>query len=207
MNREMNTLEKVLYFGRQEFLLKGFVKASLRNIASAAGMTTGAIYTYFKDKNALFEAIVSPVCEQVDKMFTDLSATYYNSAGVVSEITTQSTIEDLREIYRFIYDNFDVFRLLVVGSAGSSRAGFVHTLVDYEVAHTLAYLKQKNQTRGADFARNVAVIHIVSESYINALLEPVRHNMSYDQAVENLEFLGVFYTGGWKSVFDELLFK
>ena len=38
---------------------KGFKNASLRSIAQAAGVTTGAIYGYYPDKAALFDALVS----------------------------------------------------------------------------------------------------------------------------------------------------
>lgn len=205
MASEMSTREKLLHFGKREFLLKGFQRASLRNIAAAAGLTTGAIYTYFKDKNALFEAIVAPVCAQVDQMFSELSAAYYNASGPVGEITVHNSLAELQRIYRLIYANFAVFRLLVVQAEGSSKADFVHTLVDAEVAHTLAYLEQIGKQRGVGVQLNRMAIHMVSESYINALLEPVRHDMSYEQAVEHLDFLAVFYTGGWKSVFAELL--
>jgi AcrR family transcriptional regulator len=207
MSNEMNTQEKIVHFGRQEFLQKGFQNASLRNIASAAGMTTGAIYTYFKDKNALFEAIVSPVCELVEKLFTELSASYYNANGIVGEIATQNTVAELHRVYRLIYDNFDVFRLLIVGAAGSSRSDYVHTIVEYEVTQTLAYLDRLKEDKGIDIQINRTVLHLISESYINTLLEPVRHNMSYDEAIENLDFLAVFYTGGWKSVFHELFIQ
>ncbi|SHI14750.1 transcriptional regulator, TetR family [Sporobacter termitidis DSM 10068] len=204
MADEMNTQEKILYFGRKEFLQKSFQNASLRNIASAAGMTTGAIYTYFKDKNALFEAIVAPVYEQVEKLFVELSASYYNAGGIVGEITTQNTTAELYRVYRLIYDNFDVFRLLVVGAEGSSKADFVHTIVDHEVTQTLAYLDRLKKAKGINAQINRTVLHLISESYINTLLEPVRHNMSYEEAIENLDFLAVFYTGGWKSIFYKL---
>ncbi|MEL7609061.1 MAG: TetR/AcrR family transcriptional regulator [Bacillota bacterium] len=204
MRNGMSTQEKLLHFGKQEFLQKGFQNASLRNIASAAGMTTGAIYAYFKDKAALFDAIVAPVCDQVDKMFDELSASYYDAEGIVSEVTMQSTIADLHRVYKFIYDNFDIFRLLIVNAEGSSKADFVHAIVDREIRHTLSYLNRLQKSDGSVARLNHNVIHIVSDSYINALFEPVRHDMSYEQAVENLEFLAVFYTGGWKSVFREL---
>lgn len=205
MDAMLSTQEKILFFGKQEFLQKGFQGASLRNIAAAAGMTTGAIYAYFKDKNALFEAIVSPVCRQVEQMFNELSTAYYTADGVVGEICPQNTIAELHRVYRFIYDNFDIFRLLVVGAEGSSKVDYLHTMVDYEVAHTLRYFEQmkKGKAPGAELSH--AGIHMISESYINAILDPVRHNMSYEEATENLEFLCIFYTGGWKSIFDRWL--
>lgn len=200
----MDTREKILYFGKREFLQKGFRNASLRNIASAAGMTTGAIYARFRDKNALFEAIVSPVCGQVEDLFAELSASYYTADAVVGEITMQSAAAELRRVYRFIYDNFDVFRMLVGGAEGSSKADYVHTIVEYEVEHTFAYLDRLMQGKSAHAGLSRTAVHIVSESYINALLEPVRHGMSHEQAVENLGFLCAFYTGGWRNVFAGL---
>lgn len=202
MIADRSTQKKILRCGKQEFLQHGFQNASLRNIAAAAGLTTGAIYTYFKDKNALFEAIVSPVCTQVEEMFTKLSASYYNAEGVVGEISIQKTNTEMSQVYRFIYDNFDIFRLLVVCAEGSTKADYVHTIVDYEVEHTLAYLDRLKKIKGINNSLDRTSLHLVSESYIDAIFEPVRHNMSLEQALKNLEFLSVFYTGGWKSVLE-----
>jgi AcrR family transcriptional regulator len=201
MDGEMTTQEKVLYFGKQEFLQKGFQNASLRNIASAAGMTTGAIYTYFQDKNALFEAIVDPVCLQMEEKFAQLSVPYYRTGCMGSEISTQQKVSDLHFVYDYIYDNFDTFRLLVVGAEGSSRADFVHSLVDRVVVRILAYLDPVLVEKKLSSRASESIVHLVSWSYFNALLEPVRHDMSYEEAIENLDFLATFYTGGWQNAF------
>ena len=37
-----------------EFMEKGFLKASLRSICREAGVTTGALYFFFQDKDDLF---------------------------------------------------------------------------------------------------------------------------------------------------------
>lgn len=125
-------------------------------------------------------------------MFAEMSATYYDTVGIVNEITIEKTVAGLRRIYGFIYDNFDAFRLLVVGSEGSSKADYIHAIVEYETQHTLAYLDKLQKGRKSNARLSPTMIHIVSDSYINALLEPVRHNLSYEEAVENLEFLSAF---------------
>ncbi len=204
MQKEISTRDKVLYFSKQEFLQRGFINASLRNIATSAGMTTGAIYTYFKDKNALFEAIVDPVCNQIENILAQLSESYYKNDEIVSFIDTHKSLEDLYTIYEYIYKNFDIFRLLVVGAEGSSKSGFIHTIVDLEVKHTLAYLEVFSKKKKRDYKINVSTIHAISESYINSLLEPVRHNMSYEEAVDNIDLLVTFYTGGWQSFIKKL---
>ncbi len=62
----MNTVEKILLHAKEEFLKYGFKDSSLRNIATSAGVTTGAIYACFKDKNHLFEVVVEPVSSKIE---------------------------------------------------------------------------------------------------------------------------------------------
>lgn len=44
-----------------EFLKKGFQATQLKDIVTAAKVTTGAIYRHFKDKEALFFALIEDV--------------------------------------------------------------------------------------------------------------------------------------------------
>ena len=61
------TKQKILESAKKEFLEKGFSAASLRTIASNAGLTTGAMYRHFKDKDALFCALVDDAVDFVIK--------------------------------------------------------------------------------------------------------------------------------------------
>ena len=54
------TLERIQEAAMTEFLDKGFLGASLRQIVKNAGVTTGAFYGYFSSKEALFASIVEP---------------------------------------------------------------------------------------------------------------------------------------------------
>ena len=57
----MTTQEKIINVATQEFLNSGYLGASLRKIAKAAHVTTGAMYGYYKNKEALFNDIVEEV--------------------------------------------------------------------------------------------------------------------------------------------------
>lgn len=61
--------ERIIECARKEFLEKGYMDASLRTIATQAGTTTGSIYTRFKDKEGLFEAIVGPHYDHIMSRF------------------------------------------------------------------------------------------------------------------------------------------
>ena len=57
--------ENVLRCARQEFLEKGFALASLRDIAKAAGTSTGSIYTRFTDKAGVYRALAGPAAGEM----------------------------------------------------------------------------------------------------------------------------------------------
>lgn len=60
------TLENIQQAALVEFLDKGFLGASLRQIVKNAGVTTGAFYGYFSSKEALFASIVEPHARRID---------------------------------------------------------------------------------------------------------------------------------------------
>ena len=51
---EKETKRRLLESAKKEFLEKGYLQASLRNICKNAGVTTGALYFFFEGKEALF---------------------------------------------------------------------------------------------------------------------------------------------------------
>jgi len=53
--------KRILRKAREAFKSKGFLKASMRDIASDVGISTGNIYNYFNGKDELFRAVVQPV--------------------------------------------------------------------------------------------------------------------------------------------------
>ena len=74
--RSTATLEKIQQAALAEFLDKGFLGASLRQIVKNAGVTTGAFYGYFSSKEALFNAIVEPHAAALMGRFMEAQTTF-----------------------------------------------------------------------------------------------------------------------------------
>ena len=55
------TRATLLKAATEEFAEYGFEKSSLRRICTRAGVTTGALYASFRDKDDLFENVIKPV--------------------------------------------------------------------------------------------------------------------------------------------------
>lgn len=56
---KQQTRQKVLQAARDMFIERGYEGATIRDIARAAGMSTGAVFASFTDKPELFDAILS----------------------------------------------------------------------------------------------------------------------------------------------------
>ena len=61
---KLNTRAKILQEAKKEFLDKGFAGTNVRTIAEKAGVTTGALYNLFDNKDGIFEALVSGVFDE-----------------------------------------------------------------------------------------------------------------------------------------------
>ena len=68
MKNKEETIEKIKQAALEEFYTNGYAKASLRTICNRAGVTTGAMYFSFENKEALFQAILQPLVESYEKM-------------------------------------------------------------------------------------------------------------------------------------------
>ncbi len=81
----------ILSAGEKEFLEKGFQGASMRSIASSLAVTTGAIYRYYTDKEAIFEALVEePARELADR--------YRESQQKFAELSLKEQLEGLTDV-------------------------------------------------------------------------------------------------------------
>ena len=69
MQKGEATKQHLLELAKAEFLKKGYSEASVRNIAKTAGLTTGAVFRYFPDKVALFDALVSDAADTLMNQF------------------------------------------------------------------------------------------------------------------------------------------
>ena len=66
--RRKQTEQKSIESGKAEFLKKGYAKANLRDLCKTAGVTTGAFYFSFANKEALLAAILDPVIADYERM-------------------------------------------------------------------------------------------------------------------------------------------
>ncbi len=195
--------ESVLACAKKEFLEKGYKDASLRVIAQAAGTSTGSIYTRFKDKAGLFDAIVGPAADQLKDMFVEIQENFHSLDDSTQEAEMgEYTSRHQMEMLEYIYDHFDEFRLLLDCSDGTRFSSFVDELVDIEVEYTYKYMEVINCESVKSGVVTEDFIHIIVTAYFNGMFEVVRHNMSRDDARKYIRLLNRYHMQGFSTVFN-----
>ncbi len=72
--------EEILAAAFEEFAANGFAGARLEDMAQRAGVGKGTIYLYFKNKEALFRAVLRGLIHDVFRQFQVLARTFAGSA-------------------------------------------------------------------------------------------------------------------------------
>ena len=130
---ELNTRAKILRAAKQEFLDKEFAGTNVRVIAEKAGVTTGALYNLFNNKDGIFEALVSGVFDELLNTMSHSEFLESQNFGMktsdLSSITELSQRRFLRMI-DFFYDNWDAMKLIVCCSKGSSYEHIFDKAID-----------------------------------------------------------------------------
>ncbi len=193
--------KRIIAAAQSEFMKQGFESASMRSIASQVGMTVGALYRHFPNKEELFAALVEPA-------ISELMALYEQFRDKEYEMLKTATLEQLwREsdsetkwLMRFIYDHLDAFKLLICRSQGTRYENFEHELALLEERSTLAYFDKMKEygLEVAELPRQE--FHILVTANVSSVFEAVKHGLSDKEAMHYADTLDAFFSAGWKKI-------
>jgi len=196
-----DTHAKILDCGKKHFLKNGFEKASLRDICKDAGVTTGAFYRHFSDKNELFEEVVSPIANKIIDNFLKYEKVSINGIKTNQEETVAKVhIDGTIETALFLFDNKEMYALLINGSFGSSYANFLEKLTEMEDDTRIKMQEVYSETDNSHEHISNKGFHIINHSHFLALTEAVLHSENKDELIENARLVSRFFSGGWKTV-------
>ena len=191
-NSDSATKKSLLKAAKEEFLEKGYQEASLRSICKKAGVTTGALYFFFKGKNALFESLVAGVSRDLVSMLQEHFAfeRVFIKSGKPKEGGGQDMGDDLfagKKIFSYMYSHYDQITLLLKKSKGSVYENFTDKLV--------AITEKQNSLATAPLGKQVT--HWVSHMQINSFIHIFTHVKSEKQALEMLPYVMEYLKDGF----------
>lgn len=194
-------IDKIIECAKQEFLEKDFESASMRNIAEHAGYTTGMLYGRFADKGELFKAIVKDVADGFISFFTKVQDDfalltpedqYKNMHGYVDK--------KVEEMLGIVYDNFDIFKLIICKSKGSEYEKFVDKLIGIETENTMRFIGELSAAGIKINDVRADLSHMLATAMINGMFEVVEHDFEMEDARNYIKQLQYFFNAGWDKI-------
>jgi len=168
--------QRIFEAALDEFFEKDFKTAIMKDIAIRAGIPTGLIYSYYKNKQALFEEIVRPVIWNLPDTLKEAEAS--------SDMGMENYFNIERKFYVSLFDRRKEFLLLMDKSAGTKYADAKDQMI-HTIEQHIRVILQKRGTQEYDDI----FFHILAANHVESLLEIMRHYKSREWAEEMLDLV------------------
>ncbi|MBQ6637809.1 MAG: TetR/AcrR family transcriptional regulator [Lachnospiraceae bacterium] len=184
----------------EEFLEKGYEGASIRSIGARAGMTSAGLYRHYADKEAMFDAMVQPLVDEMKRWLKNHTNKKYDIVeGDLSQenIFGESFVDLIRDV---ILPRRDEFILLMTCSGGTKYENFIHDLTEEnqkEFLDALKYLKKKGYPVKVVTEEE---LHMLLSAYLTACFEPIIHDYDEASIEKYLSIIQEFFMPGWMRI-------
>ena len=194
MQDEKQTRQKLIESAKKEFLEKGYAKASLRSICADAGVTTGALYFFFENKEDLFSAIVDPPLNGLKNiLFQHFRDDVEEMSGIDSLDDVDMDHSEISDrIVGYIYENYDSFMLLLNASENTVYENVVDefvSMLDRSIPSMMANMK--------GYTWDEYMSHWMSHISIDAFIHVIRHEKDVETAKIRLRAILNYLVMGW----------
>ena len=190
----------VMQAAYSEFLAYGFQKASLHKIAEKAGVTTGAIYTRYKNKDALFVSLLQDFFETMRVLFAPVAEEYEKAKRSAQPDDILRAIKAEEKIYfRLLTEHYDECTLFFCRSDGSSVETMLGTLMDHKTEQTVEFF---SHIYGKE--PNADAIRLLMGSQFWYFRQLLDQHMEKDRMFACLQAVLNFTNTGWRQLCDAL---
>lgn len=195
------THKNIIDSGIKHFLKYGYERSNLRKICKDAGVTTGAFYRHFQDKEDLFVSLVQPLADEILGFYSKFEKESFESldkdrVNKLAEINVYGSIESTL----YMFQKRELFELLIYKAYGTKYDNFVEKLVSLEDQNRKKTMQIVSKKKGEYIEIPEEAIHLLDHAYINALCEIVVHSKSEDEVRMNSNIVAEFFNEGWRKL-------
>ena len=197
--KKENIRLKVVRTARKTFLEKGFSDTSMRTIAKRAGVGLSNIYNYFRDKDEIFQEILSPAVGALEHIINEHNAESNVSLDIFS--SQEYLRENTRTFVDLILQYREELNLLLLKSHGSKLEGYKENFIQRHTQIGVEYLRlMKEKYPEVNIDISDFFIHIMSSWWISTLSEIVMHNLERRELERFILEYMEYCTAGWKQI-------
>jgi len=191
---EYEKRDRLIEAAKQEFLQKGYTKASLRSICAKAGVTTGALYFFFESKADLYAAIVNGPINGLKEMLIrhfQEDREYMEQLRSIEDIELDHT-ELSDRLVEYIYRYYDSFILLINASENTVYENYIDVFVNLTEASMPAMLSGLS-----GYTYDPYMSHWMSHITVDAFMHVVQHEADINEAKIKLRKILNYLIRGW----------
>lgn len=197
MSEDKATREKLLACAKEEFLEKGYMKASLRSICKKANVTTGALYFFFENKEDLLSALVDETLQGLmEQISSHLSMEIDTDAQTAMAGDASEDIRAAKEILHYLYQHYDVVLILLTKSQGSAYENIVDRFVEVFEKHYDMLIEQIHEKTGIP-CPDKYFRHWMAHMQIDAFSHLLTHVEDEKEAMRYMEQIVSYLVAGW----------
>lgn len=204
MKRDKQTKENLLKAAKEEFLDKGYMKASLRNICKKVDVTTGALYFFFQDKEDIFGALVEKPLREIYaimKMHYEEEATLSPedllALGRMSDPMHGSRdYETALDVVEYMYRYQEEFLLLLTKAQGSRYENCMDAFIELSEIHYRRMAEMMDQMTGKK-GMDEDTLHCVVHLQMETFTQPITHGHEKERAKKQIASMVKFLMSGW----------
>ena len=198
---EKTTLEQILQAARSEFLEKGYKAAALREISQKAGVTTGALYGYFKNKEDLFGSLVKEAYGHILYLYRNMLHSFSTLSPEEQRMRMgEYSARGMREMIAYMYEKREAFKLLLCCSEGTSYSDLVHDMVQMDVDATRNFQQVTSASGVPVQPVNSKLEPLLISGMFTTFFELIVQDIPQEEAQEYSSQLLEFYSAGWAKV-------
>ena len=196
--------ENIIRCAKEEFMKYGYLDASLRRIASHAHTTTGSIYSRFKDKEGLYDAIVGDTYKDVMYIYKKAQNDFSElDAKTQAETVGEFSGDSMLELLNYCFEHIETLKLLLTGSKGTKYETMIDEMIEIEIQSSHNYREVLKKQGIESPPIDPRLEHIIITGMFNTFFELIIHETPYEEALKYLKDMHAFYTAGWQKILGQ----
>lgn len=204
--------KEIMLCAKHEFMKYGYKDASTNRIAQQAGVTSGAIYVRYKNKDEIFCSLVQPVIQGIEDRLE-----FYK--GRYSQLGRNRAWDEISELDKEIFDwltdymfeYYEEFNLLICKAEGSSASGFASRFIDFkfqkinEFIETVIAPMVRKKDKNAPLPIVKEELALLASAQYHNLFEIIRQGYEKKDAKKYLSTVRQIYENGIRTLLGEFL--
>ncbi|QWT17512.1 TetR/AcrR family transcriptional regulator [Collinsella sp. zg1085] len=180
--------ERILAAAVQVFYEKDFRSAKMQDIARLADVSASLLYSYFENKEKLFEGVVSSVPLDFNRIAREEESIIADTPSERYQIAAEGSLLDMLAHHK----------LLVILIDKSQGTAYEHAKDDFvkSIERHIRYMMNERST----LHYPDLLAHVLASNFVESLMEVARHYSSENEAREMLALIAQCYYEGVNSL-------